>query len=40
MENSTGDPTKSKAYEDVERDLNLKIIAVTNRKTIQVVGRK
>jgi hypothetical protein len=31
MENSTSDPTKSQAYEDVERDLNLKIIEVTNR---------
>ena len=31
MENSTSDPTKSHAYEDVERDLNLKIIEVTNR---------
>ncbi len=31
MENSTSDPTKSKAYEDMERDLNLKIIEVTNR---------
>jgi hypothetical protein len=31
MENSTSDPTKSKAYEDAERDLNLKIIEVTKR---------
>jgi hypothetical protein len=31
MKNSTDKPSKGKAHDDVERDLNLKIIEVTTR---------